>query len=432
MRLTVLGIALLASASAIGEGYITSVRLPDGTTKTFQDAGARQEIQDILSQKYLKPESVKAGDNVSVTTNGYGEVTISADRSDVDPLLLAQYYPEGNVKSAAEFTPGIKYNFVATNRTATVKTFGPTLSGDDNRNIVGRVVIPPFVDGDGNPYLTDDGTRYKVVGVAGDISDLADEYNDNLRDVIAPLCVISIGDAAFSRCRGMDMASFPGATRIEQMAFFQSGLNEAVFPAATYVGINAFNGCLLSTVVLPNVSELGEAAFYDCSLPEAVVLPSVGRVKESAFHGCYGFTSIDMPLVKHIEANAFNGCANLRAVSVPSINGDWSVDAEKSFGDAAFAGCYRLEKVDFGGKSRGQYKIPTLGENVFPDDGKIGKCTFVVPDADRNLWPTATVWKDLKADLYGYMSHSELEYARKYETFTIKVEDNVLIFSPQE
>ena len=78
MRLTVLGVAVLAAASALGAGYITSVRLPDGTTKTFQDEGARQEIQGILSQKYLKPESVKAGDNVFVTTNAAGEVTISA------------------------------------------------------------------------------------------------------------------------------------------------------------------------------------------------------------------------------------------------------------------------------------------------------------------------------------------------------------------
>ena len=78
MRLTVLGFAVLAAASALGAGYITSVRLPDGTTKTFQDEGARQEIQGILSQKYLKPESVKAGDNVFVTTNAAGEVTISA------------------------------------------------------------------------------------------------------------------------------------------------------------------------------------------------------------------------------------------------------------------------------------------------------------------------------------------------------------------
>ena len=78
MRLTVLGFAVLAAASALGAGYITSARLPDGTTKTFQDEGARQEIQGILSQKYLKPESVKAGDNVFVTTNAAGEVTISA------------------------------------------------------------------------------------------------------------------------------------------------------------------------------------------------------------------------------------------------------------------------------------------------------------------------------------------------------------------
>ena len=73
MRLIVLGVAVLEAAAVLGADYITSVRLPDGTTKTFQDAEARQEMQ-----KYLKPESVKAGNNVYVTTNTVGEVTISA------------------------------------------------------------------------------------------------------------------------------------------------------------------------------------------------------------------------------------------------------------------------------------------------------------------------------------------------------------------
>ena len=86
MRLIVLGVTVLSAVSALCAEYITSVVLPDGTTKTFQDEGARQEIQGILAQKYLKPESVMAGDNVSVTTNAAGEVTISAD---AEPLQIA-------------------------------------------------------------------------------------------------------------------------------------------------------------------------------------------------------------------------------------------------------------------------------------------------------------------------------------------------------
>ena len=86
-------------------------------------------------------------------------------KSSVESLFFAQYYPEGNVKSAAEFTSGIKYDDPDTvNRTITVKPFCNTGTAEDNNsNLSGRVVIPPFVDADSNPYISDDGTKFKVV-----------------------------------------------------------------------------------------------------------------------------------------------------------------------------------------------------------------------------------------------------------------------------
>ena len=79
MKLTLSMMLLFASVFATGTEYITSVQLPDGTTRTLQDEEARREIQGILSQKYLKPDSIKAGgSNVFVTVNAAGEVTISA------------------------------------------------------------------------------------------------------------------------------------------------------------------------------------------------------------------------------------------------------------------------------------------------------------------------------------------------------------------
>lgn len=113
MGLTVLGVAEPADASALGAGYITSVRLPDGTTKTFQDEEARQEIQNILSQKYLKPESVKAGDNVFVTTNEAGEVTISASGG----CVATTYSNLKNLRTNKSLVPGTWYritDYVAT------------------------------------------------------------------------------------------------------------------------------------------------------------------------------------------------------------------------------------------------------------------------------------------------------------------------------
>ena len=72
----------------------------------------------------------------------------------VVPLQFAQYYPDGSVKSAAEFTQGIKYEVPDTvNRTIMVKPFCDTGDSDnDNSSLSGRVVIPPFVDAQGNGY----------------------------------------------------------------------------------------------------------------------------------------------------------------------------------------------------------------------------------------------------------------------------------------
>ena len=141
-----------------------------------------------------------------------------ASKSDVDPLLFAQYYPDGNVKSAAEFTSGIKYDDPDTvHRTITVKPFCNTGTAEnDNSSLVGRVVIPPFVDASGNPYISDDGTRYRVVGVSGSLSNGS---NVNLTAIIAPNTVTNIGGFAFIFCTSLESISLPAATTIGGLAF---------------------------------------------------------------------------------------------------------------------------------------------------------------------------------------------------------------------
>lgn len=250
MRLTVLGVALLASASALGEGYITSVRLPDGTTKTFQDAGARQEIQDI--------------------------------KSDLDPLLFAQYYPEGNVKSVAEFTSGIKYgSFDDVHRTVSVLPFCNTgTATDDNSNLSGRVVIPPFVDAQGNPYITDDGTRFKVVRVA---DGSPGGNNANLTDIIAPNTVTSIGESAFRSCTSLYSVSLPAATEIWDSAF----------DSCTNLTSVDFGDTPRS-----EVPSLGEGAFVDVPTSCRIIVP---YTQYDAWKAANGWKDLPQEFVRHAE-----------------------------------------------------------------------------------------------------------------------------------
>ena len=280
-----------------------------------------------------------------------------ASKSDVDPLLFAQYYPDGSVKSAAEFTPGIKYDAPdTTNRTITVKPFCNTGdSANDNSGLVGRVVIPPFVDAQGNPYISDDGTRYKVVGVSGGSSS---GDNTNLTAIVAPNTVTTIGDRVFNACTALTFVSFP---------------------AAMDIGGNAFRG---------------DTALTSVSLPAATT------VEGSALRDCIALTSVSLPAATTIGDRVFSACTALTSVSLP---------AAQSIGGNAFSYCTSLDSVDFGATPRAS--VPSLGTGAFY--GVPTSCKIIVPYAQYDAWKAASGWSTLPQE---FVRHSEK--ADKPATFT--------------
>lgn len=195
-------------------------------------------------------------------------------KDDVDNLLFAQYYPEGNVKSAAEFTAGIKYDDPDTTaRTITVKPFCDTgTAANDNSSLVGRVVIPPFVDASGNGYISDDGTRYKVSGIASPQYTREPDAQTNTTGIVAPTTVLYVGDGSFSGCAGLVSASFPAAETVDAGAFDRcaSLVSMSLPDASGLLGDNVFWGCTsLRSVYIPRIDELSEA-FMACTSLESV------------------------------------------------------------------------------------------------------------------------------------------------------------------
>ena len=162
--------------------------------------------------------AVSGSDATKIDTALAGKASIA----DLDPLLFAQYYPDGSVKSAAEFTPGIKYDAPDTvNRTITVKPFCNTGDSDnDNSPLSGRVVIPPFVDAQGNPYISDDVTRFKVVGVSGFNGRIF--ANTNPTAVLAPNTVTTISGSALAYCTALSSVALPAAAAIGDFVFASS------------------------------------------------------------------------------------------------------------------------------------------------------------------------------------------------------------------
>ena len=255
----------------------------------------------------LAAPSPTAG-NLAALDNDGNPVDSGIAKSDLDPLLFAQYYPEGNVKSAAEFTRGIKYDAPdTTNRTITVKSFSNTVYSENNSGLVGRVVIPPFVDGDSNPYISDDGTRYRVVGVSDAFATMVSGSNTNLTAIVAPSTVTTIGSYAFYICTSLTSVSLP---------------------AATSIGRGAFAYCsALTSVSLPAATSIVDWAFGYCDSLTSVSLPAATTIGISAFKSCTSLTSVDFgdasrPAVPDVSPYAFDAVPTTCKIIVPDAQYD--------------------------------------------------------------------------------------------------------------
>ena len=230
-----------------------------------------------VNGKSLSSDVTLTGADIAVSVTDATKIDAAlagkASKADVDPLLFAQYYPDGSVKSAAEFTPGIKYDDPDTvNRTITVKPFCNTGTAEnDNSSLVGRVVIPPFVDNLGKGYISDDGTRFKVVGVSG--SEQQPSSGGVLTAIVAPNTVTTLGVGAFYSC---------------------TALNSVSLPAVMEIGNNAISGCTtLASVSFPTTATIGDYAFSSCTSLTFISLPAATTIGEGAFRDCTSLGSVD-------------------------------------------------------------------------------------------------------------------------------------------
>jgi hypothetical protein len=139
-----------------------------------------------------------------------------------------------------------------------------------------------------------------------------------------PNSVTSIGDYAFPGCSGLTSIDIPNSV--------------------TSIGDYAFPGCSgLTSVTIPNsVTSIGEYAFEDCrSLTSVTIGNSVTSIGEYAFDGCSGLTSVTIPnSVTSIGDYAFSECTGLISVTIPN--------SVTSIGEGAFSDCTGLKNVILG------------------------------------------------------------------------------------
>ena len=197
-----------------------------------------------------------------------------------------------------------------------------------------------------------------------------------LTSLTIPNSVTSIGRYAFEGCRGLTSVHITDLSSWCKISFGGESSNplylahhlylngeeikDLVIPnSVTSIGDYAFWECSgLTSVTIPNsVTSIGEGTFAYCKGLTSVTIPnSVTSIGYGAFQNCTGLTSIIIPnSVTSIGGQAFMGCSSLASVTIPN-----SVTA---IGDKAFSSCKNIETIN-----SKIFKLFEIKENVFASE----------------------------------------------------------------
>ena len=159
-----------------------------------------------------------------------------------------------------------------------------------------------------------------------------------LTSITIPNSVASIGNDAFYGCSGLSSVNINNLVAWLNISFGYSAnplnyahhlylngeeVKELVIPnSVVTIGEYAFSGCSgLTSVSIPNsVISIGSYAFSSCSgLTSVNIGNSVSAIGNDAFSGCSGLTSVNIPnSVTSIGSCAFYGCTGLTSMNIPN------------------------------------------------------------------------------------------------------------------
>ena len=214
---------------------------------------------------------------------------------------------------------------------------------------------------------------------------------EEIKDLLIPSSITSIGDRAFQECTGLTSVTIPSSV--------------------TSIGDYAFSNCSgLTSVTIPSsVTSIGNYIFQNCKSLNSMTIPEgVTRIGNYAFQGCTGLTSVTIPSsVTIIGGEAFSGCSGLTSVAIPS--------SVTSIGSWAFYACSGLTSVSIGNSVKGigikafdGADIPTIIsqiEDPFAIEGKtsdyrtftqntFNNATLYVPKGTIDKYKATAGWND--------------------------------------
>ena len=215
---------------------------------------------------------------------------------------------------------------------------------------------------------------------------------EEIKDLVIPNSVTSIGSYAFYGCSGLTSVTIPNSV--------------------TSIGEKTFYGCSgLTSVTIPNsVTSIGSSAFYNCSGLTSVTIPnSVTSIAESAFHNCKKLSSVVLPNeLKLIKANTFIGCTSLSSITIP--------EKVEVIYQSAFSGCGLTEVKVLATKP------PFAYDNTFSNYN----IPLYVPEASVSDYQSANPWS--KFSSFKTLTGSDVE-VKKCATPVISYDNGRIVFS---
>ena len=344
---------------------------------------------------------------------------------------------------------GIYYNLNSSSKTAEVTYQGPDPWEDNKSAYIGAVEIPEKV--------TYEGVDFNVTT----IGDYAFQRCSGLTSVAIPTSVVSIGVSAFNLCTSLTSVHISDLEAWCKVAFMDSYSNplryahhlflngeeikELVIPnTVTSIGDWAFYCCNgLYSVTIPNsVTSIGIYAFSYCEGLSSVSIPnSVTNIREWTF-AYSGIKSITIPnSVTSIEGGAFYRCRDLTYVTIPN--------SVTTIGGDAFAFCSGLTSITLGSAVRNieqrafaycnnlssvvsKMENPcTIYYDCFLDD-VFYNATLYVPKGTREDYKSTDYWSRFLHIVEGSPFEHTLSYlvdGNMYSSYTLEEGDEI---TPEE
>ena len=411
---------------AQGEPFSVTVNLTN-TGDTYQELVYLSFDDRLVSSLFASIGPGETGDaTLTFVPISYGSSMVLAIKNRDLEVLWSGTVENTREMEGGFFDEATNYYEIQDDRTSVVLRTVNVL--DD-----GKLVVPPTVRHRGKDYT--------VVGISGSEQTSVCKNPDELREVVLPSTVKSIGEFTFYFCMSLSSLTWDH--------FEESALTD--------IGGNAFTSCThLKALALPkHLSSIGVSALAGCtSLPAftlddtsdcysvvdgllynkeqtilvncpagkagAVVLPSTVKTLDSnAFYNCTQVTDINLPEgIDSIGYAVFVGCSSLKTLTIPA--------STRVMGYGNFTGCTSLESIEV---APGNAHYTSL-DGVLVEDGfsllaypnKKG-VRYEVPDEIKVLEHYSCCWTDLQEIIlpqWIYLGYLALGYCHDLVSVTTR------------